>query len=99
MPLAARLGVAALALGLGSVLLLCLPFIGYASIALSGAGLLLGAAGLLRALTGDGGPSGYALAGGAGASRGFGARASDYALAGVAVCLLALALALWPLLR
>jgi hypothetical protein len=84
----------ALVLGLVSVLILCLPWIGYASFVLSGVGLLLGLGGLFGA---HDGPGAYALAEG-GESRRFGQRARDYPLAGAGACLLALALALLPLL-
>ena len=97
LPVSIRLGIAGLGLGLFSVLVLCLPFLGYASPVLSGVGLLLSLVGLVSAPTG--GTGNYSLAGAAGVSRSFGARARDYPLAGLGVCLLALALALWPLLR
>jgi hypothetical protein len=97
LPVSVRLGIVGLGLGLFSVLLLCLPVLGYASPGLSGAGLLLSLAGLVSAPRG--GTGNYSLAGAAGGARAFGARARDYPLAGVGVCLLALALALWPLLR
>jgi hypothetical protein len=93
LPRPARLGVAALALGLVSVLVLCLPVVGYVSPFLSGLGLLLGLAGLFGALTPSSSP-----ASGADPVRRFGTRAWDYPLAGVAACLLALGLALLPLL-
>jgi hypothetical protein len=97
LPGSARLGVAALALGLLAVLVLCLPFLGYVSPILSGLGLLLGLAGLLAAQVK--GTGSYPLAGGAALAPRFGGRARDYPLAGVGVCLLALALALLPFLR
>ena len=98
LPLPARLGVAALALGLASVLVLCVPVVGYASVALSGAGVALGLAGLLAALAGGRGAPAGPPAGVAGWPRRFGARAWEIPLAGLAACLLALALALLPTL-
>src|SRR5689334_16819561 len=52
LPLPTRLGVVALGLGLASVLVLCLPVVGYVSPVLSGAGLMLGTCGLMCALWG-----------------------------------------------
>jgi hypothetical protein len=46
LPLPARLGVASLALGLLSVMVLCLPVVGVAAVGLSGLGVLLGLSGL-----------------------------------------------------
>jgi hypothetical protein len=94
----ARLGVVSLGLGLASVLILCLPLIGYVSFVLSGVGLVLGTWGVVRAMTGGPWTPSPSLVGGAGARRGFGARALDYPLAGVVACLLALVLALLPTL-
>jgi hypothetical protein len=93
LPLSARLGMVALGLGLLAVLVLCLPFLGYASPVLSGVGLLLGLAGLVHARRGGIGNSALGL------GHRFGTRARDYPLAGIGVCLLALALALLPFLR
>jgi hypothetical protein len=90
--------VLSLFLGALSILVLCLPFIGYAALGLSSAGLLVGLWGLLRASSAEAG-EGRALFGGAGGSRHFGQRQQDYPLAGIAACLLALVLALFPLLR
>jgi hypothetical protein len=84
-----RLGVAALALGVFSVLILCVPFVGYASIGLSGLGFFLSVGGLLCSPR---------AAGGAGATFGLGGRPISYPLAGLAACLAALALALVPFL-
>lgn len=98
LPPAARFGVLALALGCISVLIMCLPFVGYASIVLSGVGLPLGLWGLLRARLEGNEVLCRTLRGGAGTAGGFGSRARHYPLAGTAVCLLALALALLPLL-
>jgi hypothetical protein len=96
LPLSGRLGVVALALGLCAVLVLCLPVIGYVGIALSALGLLLGLGGLAEYLKE------------ASRGRGVGRRAArslpvsahpvSYPLAGTAVCLAALALALLPML-
>jgi hypothetical protein len=83
LPPAARLGVASLALGLVSVLLVCVPLVQYAAAPLSGVGLLLGCWGLARA-----------RAGGAALAVWLGGPARGYPLAGLAACLLALALAL-----
>ncbi len=82
----ARLGAVAMLLGVLSVLVLCLPYVGYAALGLSGVGLLLGLWGLASAYLG-------------GASSG-GVRQPEksYPLGGVAACLLALALALLPFL-
>jgi hypothetical protein len=96
LPPSARLGVAALALGLVSVMVLCLPVLGYAAIGLSGVGLLLGLGGLYRAaVLADAGAYAHA-AGAARTSARFGERRWDFPLAGVAACLLTLTLALLP---
>jgi hypothetical protein len=97
-PLSTRLGIGAMILGTSSVLVLCLPFIGgYASVGLSGVGLVLALCGLVQAGWHDTGGFGQPLAAGAvGVQGGFGARARDYPLAGIAVCALALILALLP---
>jgi hypothetical protein len=84
-PLGARLGVVALVLGLVAGAVLCVPVLGYASLGLSGLGLLLGLWGLFRP---SGGPSAARIDG----------RPLSYPLAGTLVCLLALLLALLPLL-
>ncbi len=94
-PLPARLGVASLALGLLSVMVLCLPFVGFVAVGLSGLGVLLGLGGLVVSFRQGG--AGFGLpAGGAGGVRRFGAGTLDYPLAGVVACLLALALVLLP---
>jgi hypothetical protein len=97
LPTSARLGMVALFLGVASILVLCLPFIGgYFSIGLSGVGLFLALGGLLRVrIDGDEAMS-RNFAGGAGIFGDFGARARDYPLAGVGACMLALVLALLP---
>jgi hypothetical protein len=96
-PWPSRFGLFSAGLGLLSVLVLCLPEIGYVAIALSGVGLLLGLWALAGALMkGTPGP-GPAVAGG-GVAGGFGARAIDLPLAGVAASSVALILALLPIL-
>ena len=52
----------ALLLALASLLLLCIPFVGYLAILLSGAGLILGGYEVCRALTRNQGNIGYSLA-------------------------------------
>jgi hypothetical protein len=78
-------------LGTFSVLVLCLPFVGYAALGLSGIGLLVGLWGLVIACLGGGSAPPGGLR-----SRRFGERGYDYPLAGIGMCLLALALALLP---
>ena len=86
LPFPARLGVVAMLLGVLSVLVLCLPYVGYAALGLSGVGLLLGLWGLASAyLSGS-------------HSAGIRQPEKSYPLGGVAACLLALALALIPFL-
>jgi hypothetical protein len=97
-PLSARLGIAALALGLCSVLVLCVPLVGYASPGLSGLGLLLGFSGLLRARWECRKVVAPPLVGRAEWPYVFRGDLPDYPLAGTAACLLALALALLPVL-
>ena len=84
--LPARLGAVSMLLGVLSVLVLCLPYVGYAALGLSGVGLLIGLWGLASAYL-------------SGANSG-GVRQPEksYPLGGVAACLLALALALIPFL-
>jgi hypothetical protein len=98
LPMSARLGLVAFSLGTGAILVLCLPVLGgYASIGMSGFGLLVGLRGLHRARSDGGGTLSHSLAaGGAGIWSGFGARAEHYPMAGLGVCLLALVLALLP---
>jgi hypothetical protein len=81
-----RLGAVAMLLGVLSVLVLCLPYVGYAALGLSAVGLLVGLWGLASAYL-------------SGAHFG-GIRQPEksYPLGGVAACLLALALALFPFL-
>jgi hypothetical protein len=96
-PLSARLGIIAMFLGTGSILILCIPILGYLSIGLSSVGLLLGLVGLIR-IRMDGESLPPAIAGGVGIWGGFGTRVRDYPLGGVAACLFALLLALLPIL-
>ena len=98
LPLSAGLGLVSSILGVGSVLVLCLPVLGgYASVGMSGLGLLVALCGLYRARSDGGGrPSRARAAGGAGIRGGFGARGGRYALAGLGSCVLALILALLP---
>lgn len=98
LPASARIGIAALVLGCISVLIMCLPIVGYASIILSGIGVPVGLVGLIRARMEGEGMLCRSLTGGAGSARGFGARARDYPLAGTVACVLALTLALLPIL-
>jgi hypothetical protein len=92
----ARLGAVSLGLGLLAVLVLCVPFVGYASPALSGLGVLLGLGGLFNARR-ERAPSGGAPAPG-GARAALGVHPANYPLAGVAACLAALGLYLLPFL-
>jgi hypothetical protein len=90
------LGAASLFLGLASVPVMIVPFVGYAALASSAFGFLLGLAGLLRSWVGsehlgDGTP---ALAGGIA-----GVQPRRFPLAGAAVCLVTFALALLPLVH
>jgi hypothetical protein len=96
--LAARLGLAALTLGLLAVLLMCLPLIGYVSVAVSGGGLVLGLWGLARSIDEDAGEVRKLFGSKAARSAAPSRMAVSFPLVGVAVCLLALALALLPLL-
>jgi hypothetical protein len=97
MPPSARLGIAALALGVFSLPVLCIPLVGPASLAVSTAGLLLGGWGLLKARHEEAPQSSDAPAGEGPVRYRFGARTVDLPLAGMAACLLALLLELWPL--
>jgi hypothetical protein len=95
-PPATRFGVVALVLGLAAVVVACVPFLGYASFALSGLGLLLGLWGLIHSFGRETGvPKGRA---GGPPAVSIGGRAQTYPLAGSLVCLVALLLALLPLL-
>ncbi len=95
-PPSARMGIISMVLGLTSILIMCLPLVGYLSVGLSSIGLLLGLGGLFRSRTDSEPLPPQAVAGGAGIMGGFGTRARDYPLAGVATCLLALILTLLP---
>jgi hypothetical protein len=97
LPLSARLGIVALTLGLGSILILCLPVLGgYAAIGMSGLGLLMGLCGLHLSRADGGGVLRNSLAGGIGVWGTFGARAQHYPLAALGACFFALILALLP---
>jgi hypothetical protein len=95
-PLAARLGITAMVLGIVSIFSLCVPLFGYLSIGLSSLGLLLGLGGLYRSRT-EGESLPPAVAGGIGIWGGFGTRVHHYPLGGMVACLLALLLALLPI--
>lgn len=95
-PPSARLGILSLGLGLTSILIMCLPLLGYLSIGLSGIGLFLGLGGLYRSRTDSEPLPPQAVAGGVGIWGGFGTRARDYPLAGIVACFLALILTLLP---
>ena len=98
LPPSARLGLLGLILGVASILLLCLPFIGYLSIGLSIGGLLSALAGLWRVRPEDTVAISSEAVRGARLPGNFGTRARDYPLAGVVVCFLALVLELLPAL-
>jgi len=93
-----RLGALSAGLGLVSVLGLCLPLFRYLAPALSGVGLLLGLGALVGAWRESRPAAGAEPGSGIGIEQGFGARARDLPLAGVVACLLALVLALLPML-
>lgn len=95
-PPSARLGMISTGMGLASILIICLPILGYLSVGLSGFGLLLGLAALYRSWTDSEPLPPQAASGGLGLWSGFGTRSRDYALAGIAVCFFALALELGP---
>jgi hypothetical protein len=84
--------------GLVSVILLCVPLVGYVAIPLSGVGLALGLWGLGCAVARGSGALSHASASHAGLARRFGDPAWGYPLAGIGACLLALVLALLPML-
>ena len=98
LPTSARVGIVSLALGCISVMIMCLPIVGYASIVLSAAGLPLGLWGLLRSRTDGTQTLSHTLTGSAATAGGFGTRAQHYPLAGIGACLIALVLSLLPLL-
>jgi hypothetical protein len=96
-PPSARLGIAGMALGLVSILSLCLPGIGYfLSIGLSILGLLAALGGLLRARPDETVPLSERLIRDVGIPAGLGRQARNYSLAGLLTCFLALVLALAP---
>ena len=94
----ARLGMIAMVLGVFSIPVLCIPFVGYAAILLSGVGLFLAVRGLLIAQPSGTREVSSSPAEGAAKSPRFGERDRDYPLAGIAACVLALILALLPFL-
>jgi uncharacterized RDD family membrane protein YckC len=98
LPTSARVGIVSLILACVSVMIMCLPVVGYASIALSAVGLPLSLWGLHRSRVDGTQTLSHTLTGDAATNGGFGTRAQHYPLAGVGACLLALALALLPLL-
>jgi hypothetical protein len=98
LPQSARFGIVALFLGCISILIMCLPIIGYASLILSSVGVPVALWGLLRARY-EGNEMIYrSTLGGAGIVGSFGKRARDYPVAGIVACLLALVLAIVPIL-
>ncbi len=88
-PLAARLGILSLVLGMISFLLLCVPLGSYLSISLSSVGLLLASGGLFRART-ESESLPPSVANSVGLWGGFGTRVRDYPLAGMVACFVAL---------
>ena len=97
-PWPSRLGLIAAGCGLFSLLTLCLPEARYLAILVGGGGLLLSLCALTLALLADEPGPGQVLAVRAGVVRRFGTRAVDVPLVGVAVCAVALAVNLVPLL-
>ena len=89
-----RFGVTALTLGLVSILILCLPYIGYGAILLSGVGIFLGAWGMLDA--GIRQVRGLAPSSSEANASFFSRQGAAYAIAGAATCMVTLALALLP---
>lgn len=89
-----QLGVAAMALGLVSILILCLPYLGYGAIFFSATGLLLGTAALLSVLVQ--GLRKKILLAGSGSASVLGRNAIAYPCGGTVTCLIALLLALAP---
>jgi hypothetical protein len=96
-PLAARLGIISLVLGMISYVLLCAPVVSHVSTSLSSIGLLLGLVGLFRART-DSEPLPPSIASGVGLWGGFGTRVRHYPLAGIVACLVILFFSLLPAL-
>jgi hypothetical protein len=93
-----RLGVAALFLGTVSILILCIPFLGYGALALTSAGLTLGLGGLFKARQ-DRPRSPRPRARRARRRGRPGEYPVNYPLIGILACLIALALELLPFLR
>lgn len=98
LPRYGRVGVVSLGLGLLSVLIVCVPLVGYASLALSSLGLLLGLVALLDFTRARFGGHGLRPATGGRLMCGYDTRALNYALAGTGASLVALVLTLLPLL-
>jgi hypothetical protein len=96
-PLAARLGILSLVLGMIAFFLLCAPVGSCLSISLSSVGLLLGLGGLFLARTERESLPPF-VASGVGLWGGFGTRVRDYPLAGIVACFVALFLTLLPTL-
>jgi hypothetical protein len=96
LPRSAHLGTLSLVLGLSSVLVLCIPYVGYAALVLSGTGLLLGFAGVFDGMLYTSGRRGSGAVVRAASWR---TPALGWPLAGVGTCLFVLFLALWPLLH
>jgi hypothetical protein len=95
-PLSSRLGIAALALGLLAILVVCVPVLGYASLGLSGLGLMLALSGFYCARK-DGVRRFHSPAGVPGMHP-LGRPDLNFPLGGMLVCLLAAALVLLPFL-
>jgi predicted Zn finger-like uncharacterized protein len=91
------LGKASLILGLLSFPLICIPLVGYLSLACSSVGLVLGCVGMYRAW--DRGGVLSAPADGSGAVDFLGVHARHFPVFGAALCLFALVLSVLPLLR
>jgi hypothetical protein len=94
--LSIRLGISALALGLVSILILCVPILGYLSLGLSGIGLMLGVTGLYLAR--KDGVRRFASPAAVQVAQPLGGRELNYQLGGILVCLLAATLVLLPIL-
>jgi hypothetical protein len=97
LPLSVRLGLVALMLGLGSILILCLPVLGgCVSISMSVLGMLVALYGLHQARADGSGMLSHAHPAGGAGIQGFFTRTLHYPLAAVGVCFLALILSLLP---
>jgi hypothetical protein len=90
------LGAASLFLGLASVPVMIVPFVGYAALATSAFGFLLGLAGLFRSWVGGESASGGVPVVKEGLA---GVQPKRFPLAGLAVCLTTFVLALIPLMH